>query len=38
VGLSVRTDAIQRNNIAFCQMLLNNPLTKKTLRNQRRKV
>jgi hypothetical protein len=37
VGLSVRTGAIRSNNIALYQML-NIPLTKKTLRNQRRKV
>ena len=37
VWLSMRTGDIQRNNIAFYQML-NNPLTKKTFRNQRRKV
>jgi len=37
VGLSVRTGIIQQNNIAFYQ-ILNNPLTKKTFRKQRRKV
>jgi len=36
VGLSVRTGVIQRNNIALYQ-ILNNALTKKTFRNQRRK-
>jgi len=37
VRLSLRTGIIQRNNIAFYQ-ILNNPQTKKIFRNQRRKV